>query len=256
MGPQPRAALIAFVAACGPTGGGEGTHHDGGVATIDSDLDSGPDADPTTPDCTTLHLTIRDFSPTTHPDFEPPFDPDFGLPGIVQDTLGPDDKPVYAPPGPTEHTAGKAYFDQWYRDTPGINMHFEVTLPLSAMGAHGLVYDSMEFFPIDGKGYGDEGNPHNFHFTTEVHTTFDYNGGEDFTFIGDDDLWLFINKHLAIDLGGMHPPETGTVDLDARAAELGLTKGHRYAMDIFHAERHTDSSNFHIETTIHCFDVP
>ena len=60
---------------------------------------------------------------------------------------------------------------------------------------------------------------------------------------------------LAIDLGGLHPQLSATVDLDASAAELGIAVGNRYAMDIFHAERHTDASNFHVETTIDCFVV-
>jgi fibro-slime domain-containing protein len=104
-------------------------------------------------------------------------------------------------------------------------------------------------------GFGHEGFAHNFHFTTEIHTRFEYQGGETFTFTGDDDLWLFINGRLAIDLGGLHPSLSATVDLDAQAATLGITPGHEYAMDIFHAERHTDASNFRIETTIECIVV-
>jgi fibro-slime domain-containing protein len=42
--------------------------------------------------------------------------------------------------------------------------------------------------------------------------------------------------------------------LDAQAAELGIAAGGSYAMDIFHAERHTSSSNFRIETTIECLE--
>ncbi len=37
---------------------------------------------------------------------------------------------------------------------------------------------------------------------------------------------------------------------------LGLTLGETYPMDIFHAERHTNESNFRIETTIQCFVTP
>ena len=117
-------------------------------------------------------------------------------------------------------------------------------------------FESDAFFPVDDQGWGNQGNPHNFHFTTEIHTTFNYQGGEVFTFIGDDDLWLFINGELAIDLGGVHPELTGTVDLDAAAAAIGITVGGTYAMDIFHAERHTVDSHFRIDTSIQCFIIP
>ena len=266
MGPQPGSAvtrvvgatLLAAVVACGPApgndGGGDGDGGDAGK--VDAAWPVGSDGGDIVGDCSELVLTVRDFTPTTHPDFEPFSDSDFAYPGLVKDQLGSDGKPVYAHAGATPHTAGPTEFQSWYRDTPGINMTFQVTLPLTEASPGRYVYDSAAFFPVDGMGYGNEGNPHNFHFTTEIHTTFTYRGGETFTFRGDDDLWLFINEKLAIDLGGLHPELPGSVDLDARASALGITPGQVYRMDIFHAERHTDASNFHVETNIDCFVVP
>jgi fibro-slime domain-containing protein len=198
-----------------------------------------------------LEATVRDFS-EDHPDFQT-FSGSQAYTGIVEDQLGSDGKPVYAHDGATPQTTGPDEFDQWYRDVDGVNQAFPITLVLTEQNGSS-VYDNSAFFPIDGMGFGNEGNPHNYHFTTELHATFDYQGGEVFTFTGDDDLWLFINGRLAIDLGGLHPELSATIDLDDMADQLQIVVGETYPMDIFHAERRTSQSNFRIETTIECFE--
>jgi fibro-slime domain-containing protein len=199
-----------------------------------------------------LPATIRDFS-ADHPDFEDYAGPS-ACTGIVESTLGADNKPVYqGATCPTPQTTGPAEFAQWYNDVPGVNHNIPISIQLSENTPGEYTYDNSAFFPIDGQGFGDEGNTHNYHFTTELHTTFEYQGGEVFTFTGDDDLWLFINGQLGIDLGGLHPQQSATIDLDASAGQLGITPGNVYPMDIFHAERHTDESNFRVTTTISCF---
>jgi fibro-slime domain-containing protein len=202
--------------------------------------------------CTDLVATLRDFR-ADHPDFEANIG---SMRGLVEDRLGTDFKPVYAPDGATSVTAGQAEFDQWYRDVDGINMRFEISIPLTETSPGIFVFDDPEFFPLDGMGWpGEETLGHNFHFTTEIHAAFTYRGGEVFTFRGDDDVFLFINSRLALDLGGVHGPESGTVDFDAMATELGITPGETYRFDIFHAERHTSQSNFRMETSIECFSL-
>jgi fibro-slime domain-containing protein len=202
-------------------------------------------------DCDPLVATIRDFQ-EAHPDFED-YTGDFASLGLVLSDLGPDNTPALNPAyaGPPMITSAASFAD-WYHDVPGTNMPFPIDLGLMEDTPGMFVYDSSAFFPIDNQGFGNEGNPHNYHFTTEVHTSFEYHGGEVFTFRGDDDLWMFVDGHLAIDLGGLHPAQEASVEMDT----LGLTVGETYPMDIFHAERHTDESNFRIVTTIGCFLTP
>ncbi len=132
-------------------------------------------------------------------------------------------------------------------------MAFDQPMPLTLEATSGKwVFDSSAFFPLDGLGFGNQNETHNYHFTTEIHASFVYLGGEVFTFRGDDDVWVFVNRKLALDLGGLHPPLEGTINFDAMAAQLGITPGSLYQLDIFHAERHTKGSNFRVETTIAC----
>ncbi len=183
--------------------------------------------------------------------------------GIVATDLGPTGKPVYAHPGgntPTTH--GQTQFDWWYRDTPGKNQPFDYTIVLTPVGDGGLsTFDDQEFFPLDGRGWNDQyvaddGKMHNFSFTFELHTTFEYSGGETFTFIGDDDVFVFIAKKLVVDLGGVHGAETKAIMLDALVTDDGaatavpLAKGTTYPLDIFYNERHTVASHFRMDTSI------
>lgn len=239
---------LTLLAACGGNsdgnGNGDGGNGDGGGS---GDGGGGGDAG----QCGTLSAIVRDFR-AAHPDFEGTLGNDRGL---VRPDLGGDGKPVYAPAGATTTVSGQASFDQWYRDVAGVNMAFVEPLPLTENPPGTYTFDDSTFFPLDGKGFGEEVMGHNFHFTTEVHGTFVYKGGEIFSFTGDDDVFVFVNGKLALDLGGVHGPQMATIDFDAQAGGLGIQTGRTYPLDVFHAERHTVESNFRMVTTIDCFIV-
>ena len=240
-------------------GGGQGSET--GIAPTDCD-----DAD------NSLLATIRDFK-STHVDFEA-FWGSAASTGLVLPDLGPDLTPQYNPTPPfpppgsssTQITSATS-FAEWYHDTPGVNAVEEFTIELQEMPPDSGIYvfDDATFFPVDDLGWNTDplgpdyetfpdtlGDQHNFHFTTEIHTSFIYRPGQVFTFTGDDDLWVFVDGTLQIDLGGLHGNITGSVDMDT----LGLTEGETYPLDIFHAERRHDASHFRMETSIECFLTP
>ncbi len=202
---------------------------------------------------TTILAVIRDFK-ADGSTFEGPTIGDDR--GVVQPMLGADRKPVYAKTGASNTIAGPDVFNTFFHDTPGTNLPFVLYMwfePSSGVTS----FQSSAFFPLDGAGFGNDGNDdqtppvmHNFHFTTEIHTEFKYNGGETFNFTGDDDVWAFINNQLVIDLGGVHSAEQASVSLDAQATTLGLTVGNVYPFDMFQTERHTTGSNFRADTDL------
>ena len=96
---------------------------------------------------------------------------------------------------------------------------------------------------------GSKGNGgRNQHFCFESHAKFKFKNGLKFSIRGDDDIWVFIDNKLAVDLGGTHLSAPGYVDLDAfmKDAKVGST----YDIDIFFCDRRTTMSNMRISTNI------
>ena len=88
----------------------------------------------------------------------------------------------------------------------------------------------------------------NQHFCFESHANFRFRRGLKFSFRGDDDIWVFIDNKLAVDIGGTHLAAPGYVDLDKFMPNAEVGKS--YDIDIYFCDRRTTMSNIHIKTNM------
>lgn len=152
----------------------------------------------------------------------------------------------------------------------GISTKAQTTLgPVSDWSAidpvSGLPY--IDLYPVSDGEFGDGKNPNVYDNTTwdarikglnnqmfcfESHAKFTYRNGMQFSFRGDDDIWVFIDYKLAVDLGGTHLAAPGYVKLDTLNGVHGkLQVGQTYSIDIFFCDRRTDMSNVRIKTNMY-----
>ena len=144
-------------------------------------------------------------------------------------------------------------------DTAFKNIVIQDTLPFTLVADSSGTYEytNSNFFPLDGRGFGNEvsqGKPrtHNYSFSMEMHWKFMYKKGLTFNFEGDD-LWVFINGRLAIDFGGIHGALATSINLDTFP---GLTVGKTYSFDVFYAQRHVPGSDIRITTNVAITSLP
>jgi len=134
---------------------------------------------------------------------------------------------------------GVAAFDRtWFADGTALGTYY------------GAAPTGCAVRPGPGNG-GTTTNRANLSFCFESHAQFTYEKGQEFLFRGDDDIWIFINNQLVIDLGGIHNAAPGYVDLDTIKVPEVLEAGKTYPIDIFFCERMATQSNVRVSTNMY-----
>jgi fibro-slime domain-containing protein len=159
-----------------------------------------------------------------------------------------DDEEGVAGVGSTGGISSSASFEQWFKDIVGVNLSawHSITLLRDAAGVYEFLSD--EFFPADGRLFGNEGSDHNDFFTYEVRAwgEFEACAGQFIEFQGGDGFWLFINGAMVLDLGGVQGNEIQLIELD----RLTLADGETVDVHLSYANRNAAGSVFRLRTNM------
>ncbi|SEA40597.1 fibro-slime domain-containing protein [Eubacterium aggregans] len=153
--------------------------------------------------------------------------------------------------------AGKAIFSNYKLGFSRSGDTYSLNSVYKGDGTTNMITNTSDFFPLDTEEHAssDYDASHNYYFGMRYDIKFtlgDYVGPLDYTFTGDDDLWVLLDGSVVLDIGGIHAAQTGNVDLWTKIKDAtgNYDKNKEHTLTVLYMERGGNLSHCNMNFTI------